>query len=239
MWTEGKTVSFENPTSMLGIMLGERGSLLDTFGGGFDFYGWRVELLSNPGKDTGIQIRSGANIIKVRASTDDSGLVTAVIPFFKGTQDGQDVFVYGALCKAPTADNFNILRCVPLDVSSEFADLEEGASPTAAQVTEKGQAFISSTDASVLRTSYEIEYIPTPPQLSAVTPAPSRNLYLFDRVDVVLPEYGIQAKAKVVKTAHNVLLDRYDSVTIGTIQRNAADTIAALISKTRNQSILW
>lgn len=238
-FSEPKNLSFPQPTSLMNTLLGESGSLLDTVGGEFEFDAWHVILHKQMGKDTGVEIRTGANIIGVRAETDNSTLVTAVLPYFKGSRDGQDVYVYGSICRSATAGNYQNLRCVPLDVSGNFSGLTDGTLPTAAQVTAQGQAFINSASSSVLRTSYEVEYIPTPPALSGITPAPTRNLYLFDRASVVLPEYGVRAAAKVVKTVHNVLLDRYNSVTIGTIQRNAADTIAALIRQTGTQRILW
>lgn len=233
------TFTQPEPKSLLSILLGSQGSVLDTIGGEFEFDAWHVILHKQAGRDTGYEIREGANIISVRAETDDSALVTAVLPYYKGSQDGQDVFVYGSICRASTAGDYQLLRCVPLDVSGNFTGLEDGALPTAAEVTAQGQAFIDSSDATTLRTSYEVEYIPTPPDLSGITPAPARHLYLFDRAKVVLPSYGLSAPAKVVKTVHNVLLNRYNSVTVGTIERNAADTIAALISKTNNQQILW
>lgn len=233
------TFSQPEPKSLLSILLGSEKSVLDTIGGEYEFDGWHVILRKQAGRDTGYEIREGANIISVRAETDDSTLVTAVLPYYKAEQDGQEVFVYGSLCRASTAGDYQNLRCVPLDVSGNFSGLSDGALPTAAEVTAQGQAFIDSSDAKVLRTSYIVEYIPTPPDLSGIKSAPKRHLYLFDRAKLVLPSYGVSAPAKVVKTVHNVLTDKYTSVTIGTIQRNAADTIAALISRTNNQRILW
>ena len=233
------TFSQPEPKSLMSILLGSEGSVLDTVGGEFEFDAWHIILHRQRGKDTGLQIRTGANVSNVRAVTDDSTLVTAVLPYYKGTQNNQDFFVYGTLCRAATAGDFNNLHTVPLDVSEAFQDLGDGVLPTPADVTAEGQAFINSSASTQLRTTYEVDYIPTPPELSGITPAPERNLDLFDRAQLVLPEYGVQATAKVVKTVHNVLTDKYQTVTIGTIQRNAADTIAAMIQKTRTQQILW
>ena len=41
------------------------------------------------------------------------------------------------------------------------------------------------------------------------------NVKLCDTVNVIYPELGVAAKAKVVKTVWNVLLDRYDSIELG------------------------
>ena len=233
------TFNYPEPSSVADILLGEEGSVLDMLGGEYEFDGWHIILHKQKGRNTPFEIRAGVNITSVRVETDDSSLVTAVLPYYKTEQNGQDVFVYGSLCKASSADDYQITRCVPLDVSENFSDLEEGTLPTAEQVTAQGQAFITGSASSVLRTSYEVQFVPTTPDIPNVNPAPKRIHDLFDRWQVVLPEYGIKATARIEKTVHNVLLNRYDSVTIGVIQRNAADTIAALIKNTGNQKILW
>jgi hypothetical protein len=50
---------------------------------------------------------------------------------------------------------------------------------------------------------------------------------LFDTVSVVFPLLNVSAKAKVVKTVYNVLLDRTESVTLGSVRANIADTIVS------------
>ena len=51
---------------------------------------------------------------------------------------------------------------------------------------------------------------------------------LCDTVTVIVPQMNVAVKTKVVKTDYNVLLERYNSVELGTIKRNVADTIASL-----------
>lgn len=240
MWvTTAKHVQFLEPTSLQDIINGKEGSLLDVFGGELDYDGWNIALKTNRGVDSGLEIRYGSNITDMKAETSNANMVTAVVPYFKATQNNTDTYVYGNLCSATNAGDYENLYAVPLDVSGEFPDLPDGTLPTVTQVTEKGRAFIDATSASQLLSSFSVSYTPTPPTLSGVTPAPERNLYLCDKVTVVYPEFGVKAKASVVKTVYDVLLDRYDSITIGTIQRNAADTIAALVRNTGNQKILW
>jgi phage-related protein len=48
---------------------------------------------------------------------------------------------------------------------------------------------------------------------------------LFDTVRVEFPALRVSAKAKAVKIIYNVLLDRVESVTLGSVRANIADTI--------------
>lgn len=231
-------IEFPHPSSFSDVLLGAEGSFLDKIGGEFEWDGWHIILHSRRGSETGLEIRRGANITSMKAETSTDNLVTAVIPYYKTTQDNSDTFVYGSLCRASTYADYNSLYAVPLDVSDQF-QMEEGQLPKQEQVTAAGQSFVDSTSASALLTSFSVSFTPSAPTLSGINPAPARHLYLCDSVTVVYPEFGVKAKAKVTKTVYNTLLDRYDSITIGDIQRNAADTVAALVRRTNNQKILW
>lgn len=234
-----RTVTFNEPISLMSAIMGTEGSILDKFGGEYTFDHWTIRVDERRGSDTGLEIRHGVNITDINAETDDSNLVTAVLPYYKGTQNNAEVFVYGSICNSPTVSNYANVYCVPLDVTEQFQNISEGTLPTATQVTAAGQSFVKSTSANRMLTSFSISFTPnalTAPDSGALR---VRNLFLGDTVRVVYPEFGVKATAKVVKTEYNVLLDRYDSVTIGNIRRNAADTIAAIIKNTGNQKILW
>lgn len=238
MTFQAKSISFREPTQYMNVLLGADGSILDNYGGEYEYDGWHVILHSQRGSETGLEIRRGANITSMKAETSTDNLVTAVIPYYKTTQDNSDTFVYGSLCRASTYADYNSLYAVPLDVSDQF-QMEEGQLPAQSQVTAAGRSFVDSTSASALLTSFSVSFTPSAPTLSGINPALARHLYLCDSVTVVYPEFGVKAKAKVTKTVYNTLLDRYDSITIGDIQRNAADTVAALVRRTNNQKILW
>lgn len=236
---DGKLVRFLEPVPMMDVLMGTEGSVLDQYGGEYEFDGWSIKLYASIGTNTGLEIRRGVNITDISAETDDSNLVTAVLPYYKGTQNNAEVFVYGSVCNAPTVSNFANIYCVPLDVSGQFQNLAEGTLPTSAQVTAAGQHFVNSTSANKLLTSFSISFTPNALTATDSGAVRVRNVYLGDTVRVVYPEFGVSVNAKVVKTEYNVLLDRYDSVTIGSIRRNAADTIAALVRNTNNQKIMW
>jgi phage-related protein len=47
----------------------------------------------------------------------------------------------------------------------------------------------------------------------------------------VHPDLGVKSTAKVVETKFNVLTERYDELTIGSIKQSIVDTIAKMIKK--------
>ena len=216
-------ISFPEPTAFMDILLGAEGSILDTFGGEYEWNGREVILHDSRGVDSGLEIRYGVNMSDLEAETDATELVTACVPFWKGTVNEQDVIVTGDMCTADNASAYAYVRCVPLDVTEQF-DLEQDQQPTAAQVTAKGQAFINSTSRKLLQTSIRVSYEPTTSGIG------ERRINLCDTVRVVYPDLNVSSISKVVETKFNVLIERYDELTIGTIRNNIVDTIAGLIS---------
>jgi phage minor structural protein len=214
------TFSHPEPTTLMDILLGTEGSVLDLVGGEFEWDGYHIILHRQRGVDSGIEIRYGVNMTDMNAETDAAELVTAVIPYWHGQISGAETVVIGSMCYAPNASAFAYVRCVPLDVSDQF-QLEQDQQPTAAQVTAAGQAFISSTSQSELVMSIDVQYTP----ITTV----DRPVNLCDTVHVVHPDLRVSSTAKVVETTYNTLTERYDGLTIGSIKQTIVDTVAKMI----------
>ena len=220
MWLDdAKHVKFLEPVSLQDTIYGRDGSLLDVFGGELDFDAWNIALKKRRGVDTGIAIRYGVNMTDIEAETDAAELVTAVVPYWKGTVNEVDTVVIGDMCSATNASAYAYVRCVPLDVSQQF-ELEADQQPTQAQVTAKGTAFINSTDLKNLPMSINVKYQPL---------VENRPINLCDTVKVVHPDLGVSITAKVVETKYNTLIERYDELTIGTMRQTIVDTIARML----------
>lgn len=215
------TFNHPEPTSLMDIWLGKEGSVLDVVGGEYEWDNYQIILHNNRGKETGYEIRYGYNMSEMSAELDTGDLVTGVVPFWKGEDsNGNEVVVMGSLCSADTAGNYAYNRVVPYNATEDF-DLEQGVVPSQTQVTNAGQSFINGSSVKDLEMSIEVQFVETAPM----------TLYLGDTVTVVYPALGIKQKAKVVKTVFNVLTERYESITIGTLRKNAADTLAGLLKK--------
>ena len=217
---DGKLVRYQTPVSMMDVLMGTEGSVLDQFGGEFAFDHWSIVLYERQGKDTGLEVRYGVNMTQLDAETDASGLVTAVLPYWKGRVNDSDVFVYGDLCTSSNASAYATIRAIPFDVTQKIGS---DSQPTKAQVTAAGQSYINSTETSELSMSITTSFAPAL--------IGDRPLYLCDTVKVVHPDLGVSSTAKVVETRFNVLTDQYESITIGSIRKSIVDTIAGIIKK--------
>lgn len=215
-------IEFPHPTSFSDVLLGVEGSFLDKIGGEFEWDAWHIILHRQRGVDTGIEIRYGVNMSDIESETDSSELVTAVVPYWAGSVNDVETVVVGELCASDNASAFAYIRTIPLDVSSQF---DSNTTPKKEQVTAAGKSFISSTDLKNLNTSTRVKYDPITLGIG------DRSIYLCDTVKVVHPDLGVSSTAKVVETRFNVLTERYDVITIGSIKQSIVDTIAKMIKK--------
>ena len=206
----------------MSCLMGARGSVLDVFGGEFEFDETNIILWLNRGTETGLEIRYGANMSKLEAETDAADLITACVPFWSSGEET----VVGDQCSADTAANFSFVRCAPLDVTET---LGTDAVPSVAEVTAAGQAYIDATESKNLSTSIDVEAPPVAIVPFNVQPPPDRSVYLCDTVTVVHPGLQLKQTAKIVACVFNVLTEQYNSVTVGQLRRDISDTIAGLI----------
>lgn len=201
VWTDA-------PYSARAILGGIEGSVLQTYRGEFKFDRFNVALLTNRGANNGVTLRYGKNIVGMTQDEDYSGLYTGVAPFWKG----EDTAVYLPETIVFAQGSFGFERILSLDLSGEF-----DAEPTLDQLRARASQYILDNAISTPKDSLDIGY---------AMDATIGSVRLCDTVSCLYMDLGVQAKAKVVKTVYDALLERYKSITLGSIRSNFADSYA-------------
>ena len=212
--------AIKKPTSIRSAIGGTEGSLIDTFGGELEWDQWTVKLLSARGADSGVTIEYGKNMTAITAETDARNLITGALAFAE--KDGE------VRCGAPAYSQHYPLYA---DKHMTLLDLSSNDPfPTVAELTAAAQQYVSASNIGQLATTIEVSFVPLWQTAGADRIAQLQRLHLCDTVMVEHPGLRIREKAKVVKTVYDVLRDRYESITVGTIRKNVADTISSLMS---------
>ena len=201
VWTDA-------PYSVRAILGGIEGSVLQMYRGEFKFDRFNVALLTNRGANNGVTLRYGKNIVGMTQDEDYSGLYTGVAPFWKG----EDTAVYLPETIVFAQGSFGFERILSLDLSGEF-----DAEPTLDQLRTRAAQYISDNAISTPKDSLDIDY---------AMDATIGSVRLCDTVSCLYMALGVQATAKVVKTVYDALLERYKSITLGSIRSNFADSYA-------------
>lgn len=200
------------PSSARSLVAGQRGSLLDTYGGELEFDRYQVKLWAHRGKDNGVTIRYGKNMTDVSQEEDGSGVYTGVYPYWYSEEEGSADL---GSSYVPVEGEFDFTRVLLLDLTEEFEN-----KPTAEELTQKAQEYISNHDPGVPTISTTVSWYQSRELVE--------NVNLGDVVGVYFSRLGISAKAKIVKTRYNALQNRYESVDIGSVRSSIAGTIVSM-----------
>lgn len=209
------TMSATVPTSAWSLLGGQQGSLLDVYGGEYEFDGWVVQLLTRRGADRGVSVRYGKNLTDLTQDANCASCYTGVVPYWRGN----DVTVTAAPVYAE--GDFGYTRLMPLDLSSSFKQ-----QPTQAQLQAEAAACIEQNQVGVPAVSWDVKLALLSQASGYEDVAFLEQIYLGDTVGVYFQRLGVDARARVNRIVWDCLLDRYDSVALGSVKANIAATIA-------------
>lgn len=211
-WTDKAVTSNLNltqPKEIRKLLGGESGSILDVYGKGeYEFDNFTVKLHLNRGTDTGITLRYGKNITELRKITDTTGTYVGIVPFW--ADDTQTVTLPEKVVYSEHENDYHykVIKVVDFTSSFEFA-------PTETQLRAKAQRYVESNQGWTIKQTIKVSFIPLWGTEEYKNVAPLERVRLCDTVNVFVKKLNINAKAKVVKTVYNVLLERYDSIELG------------------------
>lgn len=207
---------YDTPNSARQILGGMTGSILDVFGGEYEFDGFNVLWRQSRGSNKGVSIRYGKNLLDVTQDVDISGAVTGVIPYWSG--DSGAVIVVGD--RVNLDGEFGFEKIVPLDMSQEFQE-----APTKEQLEARAKSYIDANYTAEPEINCDVTFALIEQSEEYKDFRLLEQCDLCDTVTVVYPDLGVNSTAKIVKIDTDVLHNKYNSVTIGTVRANIAQTI--------------
>lgn len=212
----------DHPQSFRALLGGQEGSVLDVFGGEYEFNNEKVILHAHRGSDNGVTIRYGKNLTSVQQDENIENTYTAVYPYVLNSDQET---IAGDLQTVISTSEPKVLA---LDLSSEFQKTgTEETTPTAAEINAKAQKYIKANNIGVPKVSLDVSFVQLWQTEEYKDIAPLERVSLCDTVTVKYEKLGVDAKAKVITTVYDVLAERYDSITLGDAKSSLASTIAA------------
>ena len=201
--------TLDHPMSVRGMLGGESGSILDTYGqGDYEFSRFDVTLHSERGADNGVTLRYGKNITDLKNVIDMSNVYTGIVPYWT---DGENTVVLPekVILSEHTGDYpFYIIK--PVDFSSDYEE-----QPTEAQLRDRAQRYVTTNEGWKIRNNITVSFVALWDTEEYKEIAPLERVNLCDTVHVKYGPLGVDFSTKVVKTDYNVLLERYNSITLG------------------------
>lgn len=221
-WTDksvSSTYTLANPASARGLLWGSEGSILDVYGKGeYEFDMFTVKLHTNRGSNSGVTVRYSKNLSSITKTYDESGVYNAVAPYWKGT-DGTVVM----LSEGYVYNSLPVIRCVPLDLSSEFSE-----SPTQAELRTRANAYLTANEPWTVDENITFDFVPLWQTDEYKSVAVLQKVKLCDTISVYYPKLGVtKVNAKIIKVVYDVLREKYASMEVGTAKQTLESTMLA------------
>ena len=207
------------PSSIRSRLGGVAGSILDVYGGEYEFDNYTVKLHNSRGMNRGVSIRYGKNLTDIQQDQNCSSVATGVYPYWVDSDGANLVELPEKIVNAPGTYNFVKIRT--LDLSQSFE-----TQPTAEQLRSKAENFVEANKIGVPDVSLTVSFAQLEQSDEYKNLKLLERVSLFDTVNVEFPALGVSATAKAVKIVYDGLADRVKSVTLGSVRSNIADTIA-------------
>lgn len=212
---------FETARQGLG---GHTGSILDVWGGEYQFDNWHIRLLKQRGKSANAIIAYGRNLISFEQDTNIADTYTSVYPYYQensGDEGNKTHFLPERTVDSEFVGKYPNPKVLMLDLSNKFKD---AADYSENKLRNYALSYIQSNNIGVPRVNMKISTV----DLSRATGGFSEDIDLGDTVTVYFEKLGITTSAKVIKAVWNVLSDDYDKFEIGARRASLTESISEL-----------
>ena len=203
-------------------MGGVEGSVIDQFGGEWEYDNYNVYLKNHRGVTTPtVTLRYGKNITDLEQEQNIESTITGIVPYWTDSEGGETVTLPEKSIDSAYAGNYPFKRTTAYDFSGSFEE-----KPTESQLRTKAQAYVNSSGIGIPVVSIKVSFIDLAQTEEYKDVASLQNVKLCDVINVEFEKYGISTTAKVVKTVYDVLADRYESIEVGSTRTGLTTTIS-------------
>lgn len=216
---------------------GVSGSILDVFGGEYEFDNNLIILHKQMGRKAPTVLEYGRNLLSVEEERLLNGNYTSIYPFARYTpsSDGSSEESKEVLVTLPEhIIDSSYLRLYAqrrislVDFSGKFDDKHP---PTAEKLRSIAQSYIKSNNIGAPKISTEVSYVDLSQTLDYQDFGVMEEVELCDIIPLYYPQFDITTTTeKVVKVVYDVYTDSNEEITLGTIGQSLSSSMTAGIA---------
>lgn len=205
---------------------GVSGSVLDVYGGEYEFDNHTIKLHKARGKDRGVRIAYGRNMTELKCDIDMDSAYTGIYGYVKN--DNVNLHSYKAVTNSSGINAKTLIR----DFSSDFSGGD-------GEITQSGldsavSAYAAANDINSPTVSMTVSFVDLSQSPEYASFSALESVSLCDTVQIYHKDLNINIKAKVIKTVYDVLRERYTSIDLGSPRANFADVIKQTVNETKD-----
>ncbi|WP_294907048.1 phage tail spike protein [uncultured Ruminococcus sp.] len=233
-FSSAKPFSVSKPMSVRACLGGSEGSMLDLWGGEYEWDNFNVILHSKRGKDNGVVIEYGKNLTDMEQDNDFTDVYTDILPYAVFSDESTQKVITLSEITLPIIDKPTRSKTLIKDFTEFF---EDKASINENSLRNKAKNFIKANPLGVETPTLTVAFEPLwkQPEYSAIL----ERVSLCDTVTIRHSALGITAKSKVIKTVYDSLAEKYVSITLGSAKSNFVNTVGDIkteLSEVKNKT---
>ena len=212
---------------------GASGSILDVFGGEYEFDNNLIILHKQMGRKAPTVLEYGRNLLSVEEERLLDGNYTSIYPFARYTPSGEEshevlVTLPEHILDSPYLRLYAQRRISLVDFSGKFDDKHP---PTAEKLRSLGQSYIKSNNIGAPKISTEVSYVDLSQTLDYQDFGVMEEVELCDIIPLYYPQFDITTTTeKVVKVVYDVYTDSNEEITLGAIGQSLSSSMTAGIA---------
>ena len=216
------------PYSVRAVLGGIEGSILDAYGGEYEWDKWTVKLWSARGQARDFTIRYGVNMLDYNEEFDIQGTYSSCQPYW--TDGMQIALAPRVLSTGQTVTGRE--QCAPLDLSDQFDEF-----PDTGQLQAAAQAYMAANNPFLPTQNIHVEFARLQDMGEFENYQNLLECNLCDTITVVFPDYNGSAQYKIVKTTWDVLRDRYESMELGDLSVTLSEALGVTQGTERSSGV--
>ncbi|MDV5978028.1 phage tail spike protein [Streptococcus canis] len=238
-----------------GALGGVAGSILDVYGGEYEFDNRTIILHKQMGRKAPTVLEYGRNIVNVEEERLLDGNYTSIYPFVRYTPqpkpqeeasgkphvgeheqpEEQLVTLPEFILDGQYLDLYAQRRIQMVDLSSHFNDDKGKKEPTVEEIRKLAQKYLKDNNVGAPKVSIEVDYIDLSQTLDYQDFRVMEEVELCDIVPLYYPKFGITTESeKVVEIVYDVYTDSNHTIKLGTIGQSISKSLTGGVSERIN-----
>ena len=212
----------EQPASVRALLGGVRGSILDTFGGEFEWDNTTVKVHARRGADNGVTIKYGKNLQNLNNERSNESFYTGCVAYYKT----DEATVTGTVQHIDDYSSYAEEKIFILDATDQF-DNEE--IPTVEQLDAIAANYIVNNNLGLpFKDTLTVNFVQLWQTLEYEDIAPLERVSLGDTVHVKYKNFDVSMR--VIETHYDGISGRYTEMVLGAKKATLKETISDPIS---------
>ena len=221
------TFTVNEPLSLRSWLGGRTGSILDVFGGEYEWDNHTVKLWASRGNDNGVTIRYSKNLKSLEQDKNIEAVYTGTLAYW--IDNNTKKVVCGNISYIANHASYPHEKILSYNATQDFQ-----SEPSITDLTNRALAYNTANNVGVPKTSITFDFESLAQTDEYKNIAPLEYVNMCDTVHVVYDDFGVTASGKVVETHYSWTKEKYTAITIG----DAVSTLSSAISNTAENAVL-